>query len=259
MKEYNRIRILGVIIDNLCATSALQRIVTFSPSHSLRITTPNPQMLLDAQKDSSFKKILNSSDLSLPDGFGIILASRFLGTPLKGRISGIDFAEKLLELAEKNGLRVFLLGGKIDVAKNAATNLRKRFPSLNICGTHHGYFKSSYNETLVKIIHDRKTQILLVGLGSPKQEKWMAEYAKKIPTLQVCMGIGGSFDIWGGYLKRAPIWMQKCGCEWLFRCIQQPKRFRVLLQFPVFFKKLLIEKHSGKKRSRYFSSELLDC
>lgn len=211
------------------------------------IFTPNAKMLLQADASREFLAILNSSDYNLPDGVGILIASRLLGGNIKHRITGIDFAQSLLRLAEKRGYRVFLLGAEKGVAKKARKNLKKSFPKLKICGAHHGYLKKSgkENEALVKKISAARPDILFVCFGSPLQEKWILKNSRKISSLRLSIGLGGSLDVWAGKTNRAPEFMQKAGLEWLYRTIKEPKRARIFLDIPIFLLKALI--YSQKK------------
>ena len=204
------------------------------------IFTPNTKMLLQANASPAFLKILNSSSLNIPDGSGILIASRMLGGNIKQRITGIDFAASLLALAEKRGYRVFLLGSERGVAKKAKKNLKISFPKLKICGAHHGYFKKSgkENEKLLKKIRSAHPDILFVCLGSPTQEKWIAKNARQISSLKLSIGLGGSLDVWAGKVSRAPKLIQIAGLEWLWRTIKEPKRARIFFDIPVFLFKV---------------------
>jgi N-acetylglucosaminyldiphosphoundecaprenol N-acetyl-beta-D-mannosaminyltransferase len=204
------------------------------------IFTPNTKMLLQANASPAFLKILNSSSLNIPDGSGILIASRMLGGNIKQRITGIDFAASLLALAEKRGYRVFLLGSERGVAKKAKKNLKISFPKLKICGAHHGYFKKSgkENEKLLKKIRSAHPDILFVCLGSPTQEKWITKNARQISSLKLSIGLGGSLDVWAGKVSRAPKLIQIAGLEWLWRTIKEPKRARIFFDIPVFLFKV---------------------
>lgn len=200
------------------------------------VFTPNSQILLAAQKSNKNRKMLNSSTINLPDGIGVILASKLKGGKIKKRISGIDLAEKLLLIAEKKGYRVFLLGAKDGVAKKAKDELKKRYPKLNICGTHHGYFgkTSAENKRVIDLINESTPDLLFVCLGSPYQEEWIEKNKKELHTVKLFMGLGGSLDVWSGNVKRAPTLLQALGLEWLYRTVKEPKRARIFLDIPRF-------------------------
>lgn len=206
------------------------------------IFTPNAQILLDAQKSVSRKKLLNSSTINLPDGTGIALTSKLKRGNIKRRISGIDFAELLLSLSEKKGYRVYLLGAKDGVARKAKRRLKKRYPKLNVCGTRHGYFEKTgkENEEALNEIKKARPDLLFVCLGSPAQEEWIIENKKELPTVKLYIGLGGSLDVWSGNIKRAPVTLQALGLEWLYRTLKEPKRARIFLDIPRFLFKALI-------------------
>ena len=204
------------------------------------IFTPNTQMILGAQASSESARLLNSSDINIPDGTGVVLASKMLGGKIKKRISGIDLADSILSLAQKRGLRVFLLGAEKGVAKKAEKNIKKRYPRLNICGTHHGYFNKDKknNKAILKKIEASRADILFVCMGSPKQEKWIAENAPRLSSVNLCIGLGGSLDVWAGKAQRAPIVFRYFGIEWLYRTINEPRRIRIFADIPVFLFKV---------------------
>ena len=188
------------------------------------IYTPNPVMTQNAKKDKKFMDILNSSDYNVPDGSGMILASRLLKTPIPERICGIELGEKLLEASAAQGLRVFFYGGEKGVASMAARKMCSKYNGLKICGTLHGYHTDGTR--VLQKIAESKADVVYVCLGSPKQEKWIYENANKLPHAILFMGLGGSFDVWSGKTARAPATVQKAGLEWLWRMTSAPKKFK---------------------------------
>lgn len=208
------------------------------------IFTPNPQILLRAHRSASYKKTLNSSTLNLPDGIGIVLASKMHGGKIKARISGIDIARTILSLAEDNGYKLFLLGAKPHIADKAKRALLKEYPALRICGTHHGYFSKSgkENEAVIRKIAISAPDIIFVCFGSPQQEEWIKRNKDKLPSVSLYIGLGGSLDVFAGNVKRAPEIMQKTGLEWLWRTIKEPKRAKIFLDIPIFLFHSLMNK-----------------
>ncbi len=200
------------------------------------IFTPNTQILLSAQKSKEEARVVRKADLLIPDGAGVYLASRLLRTPLPERMGGIDFAEQLLILAEKKGLGVFLLGGKEGVASKAASRLKEHHPSLCICGTHHGYFNKhgKENDAVKEKIKRASPDLLFVCFGYPLQEKWILENLPSLACVRVAIGLGGSLDVWAGNLRRAPVFFQKLGLEWLWRVMLEPRRAAVFIDIPKF-------------------------
>jgi N-acetylglucosaminyldiphosphoundecaprenol N-acetyl-beta-D-mannosaminyltransferase len=205
-----KIDILGVKIDNLTMDEALERIGQFLNSKSQHyIVLPYSEFIVRAQKDEEFRGILNKADLSLCESKGLWFVSGFLGKPLKESIAGVDLINKLRG-------EIFLLGGKRGVAEKVKEKL-----SAKVIDTEHGYQNL---DKVIEKINKAKPNILLVGLGSPKQEKWIYKNLKKMPNVKVAVGVGGAFDFISGQVKRAPKFLQKIGLEWLWRLILQPRR-----------------------------------
>ena len=169
-------------------------------------------------------EILNSSDYNIPDGNGMILASRLLKTPIPERICGIELGEKLLEFAALQGLNVFFYGGEKGVAIKAAQKMCSKYSGLKICGVLHGFHTDSAR--VLRKIAQSNADLIYVCLGSPKQEKWIFENARRLPRAILLIGLGGSFDVWAGKVTRAPAKVQKAGLEWLWRMTSAPKKFK---------------------------------
>ena len=214
-----------------------------------KVYTPNPQMALCAYDSPEFANILKRGDLLFSDGIGLVLASRLVGHPLPTRIAGIDAGRFVLEEANKQALSVAFLGAKPGIAARAAARLRHDLPNLHICYTHHGYFDRNgrENDAVLASLRNAKPDILFVCFGSPEQEKWIDRYAKEIPSLRLCMGLGGSLDVWAGNVRRAPNLVRICGLEWLWRTACEPRRARIFLDIPRFF---LLVLSSEKKRHK---------
>ncbi len=214
--------VLGVRVDFVSLDDALQLARNFLASQrQFTIFTPNPEMVVKAQKDIKFKEILNSSDLSLCDGFGLHI---FSGAP---RITGVDFMHKLCFLAAEEGRSVYLLGsGNDEVVKQAAEKLKKEFNNLIIAGYEKGPIvdEDSITDQSVDKIRETNPDILFVAFGMGKQEKWIYENLAKLPSVKIAMGVGGSFDYISGRVNRAPLFLRQIGLEWLYRLIRQPKR-----------------------------------
>jgi len=229
-----RINIFGVLIDRIDYNEACRRVEKFLQTYGRKvIVTPNAEIIMAARKDINLAEMLNRADICLPDGVGVVIASRIFGNPLAERTTGFDFMLKILKMAEKQSLSVFLLGGKPDVAEKAAAKIKEMFPRIRIAGTHHGYFNEKEENKIIDIINDKEPDIVLVAMGFPKQEKFMIENRDKL-KFRVSMGVGGSFDVLSGNVSRAPIIMQKAGLEWLHRLITQPWRFKRMMVLPLF-------------------------
>ncbi|HEX9664505.1 MAG TPA: WecB/TagA/CpsF family glycosyltransferase [Patescibacteria group bacterium] len=220
--------ILGVEIDKITRGDARQRFKDFIYSKNQHyIVTPNPEIIIAAQKDDDYKKILNQSSLSLPDGAGLYLAGLIFKDQIRERITGTDFVEDICQLAQKNNWSLYLAGGAGQTARRAADNLRQQYPKLKIAAAEEGMTPENFSfdsQDIINKINRAGPQILLVAFGAPKQEKWIYYNLNKLKTVQVAMGVGGAFDYISGNVKRAPAWMRKMGLEWLFRLLTQPWR-----------------------------------
>ena len=244
-KNYNTEKILSVNISSLTKHEILKIIAQrINQKKRTILFTPNTQMLLFAQKSKTITKLLNSSDINVPDSIGVVLASKLSNGKIKARVSGIDLAEDILALSQKMKYRVFLLGAERGVAKKAKEKLEKRYPRINICGTYHGYFNKKDNEKIIKQINQSKPDIIFVCMGSPRQEKWIMENQAKLTTIKFFIGLGGSLDVWAGNIKRAPAPFKILGLEWLYRTLKEPKRARIFLDIPRFLFKILKKKKS---------------
>ncbi len=231
MKKAN---ILGVAFDIVNLDTAVHRVQTFLSKDTCHtIVTPNPEIVENSRNNSKLKQALDNADLTVADGIGIIYASKILSLDLKQRVTGIDLMNAIIKLAEREDKSIYLLGAKPNVAKIAAKNLKTAHPKLRIAGYRDGYFKEVEEKDIIGEINSLKTDILFVALGSPKQEIFMQQYRDEL-TAKVTMGVGGSFDVIAGTVKRAPVFYQKLGLEWLYRAVKEPKRFVRLLSIPKF-------------------------
>ena len=223
------IKLYGVKIDNVTQDEAVYRALRATGEPCV-VFTPNALMLERSRRNAELAHLLNRASLSLPDGAGVVWASEKMGTPLSGRVAGIDFGAEILARAERAGLRVFLLGGGDGVAERAAENLRKKHPHLCICGTTWGYFSKDGEENMRTISYIRacRPHILFVCMGFPVQERWVIENLHHLTDIRIIACLGGSLDVWSGDLHRAPQWMSRAGMEWLWRMLRQPKRFAAL-------------------------------
>lgn len=205
----------------------------------------------EAQKDESFRKILNNAFLNTPDGMPMVWVGRLQGFKEMTRVYGPDLMLEVCKLSVEKGYTHFLYGGKDGVAELLRKKLTERFPSLKIVGTYTPPFRPLNDEEeqeLIQLVQEAKPDIFWVGLSTPKQEKFMAEYINKLDTT-LMIGVGAAFDIHSGQTKQAPLWMQQSGLEWLFRLLQEPKRLwrRYLINNPLFIAKILLQLTGLKK------------
>lgn len=229
------IRILGCRVDAVSRAEAVERIAALAQgSEPSIVVTLGVEMTMYAQRDPRFKELVDRCALSLCDTIGILLASRARGGPLRERVTGVDLIEPLAERSAAGGnLRFFFLGGAPGVAERAAIALRQRHPGVAIAGTRDGYFTAGQSPTIAAQITASGANVLLVGLGSPKQEYWLEDYLG-MTKCGVGIGVGGSFDILAGTVPRAPRVWRRAGLEWLYRLIREPARWRRQLALPRF-------------------------
>jgi N-acetylglucosaminyldiphosphoundecaprenol N-acetyl-beta-D-mannosaminyltransferase len=219
-----RVKIFGLQIDNLSMEETLKKIDGFILSGRPRQhVVVNVNKVTAAAKDPKIKEIINSCDLVNVDGMPIIWASRLLGRPLKERVTGVDLFYRLLERAVEKGYNVYFLGATSDVVKSVIETARSKYPGLKIAGWRDGYWKESDETDIVKAIKDASADILFVAIPSPKKEIFLNNHLERLGVSFV-MGVGGTFDVFSGKIKRAPLWMQKSGLEWFYRFIQEPVR-----------------------------------
>jgi N-acetylglucosaminyldiphosphoundecaprenol N-acetyl-beta-D-mannosaminyltransferase len=206
------------------------------------VVTANPEMVMLSKKEPRLLQIINQAELVTPDGIGIVLASKLVGGLIKNRVTGFDLVYKLFENRESKGMktRVFLLGGKERIVKLAANELSASFNSVEIVGFHDGYFNSDsvVEKEVSQQISSLQPDLLLVGMGCPKQEDFIYRF-KHILSASVMIGVGGTFDILSGNTKRAPLWIQKIGIEWLYRLIKEPNRLNRQKSLPLFVYEVL--------------------
>ena len=226
-----RTDVLGVGFDDLTLEEAAEAGARLAEAEGFHYTvTPNPEFLLAARKDPGFRQALLGADLVLADGVGVVYSARILGRPLKGRVPGIEFAQRLLRWMAAHGKRLFLLGAKPGVAELAAANLKSRYPGLIVCGTHDGYFRE--DAPVVEEIRSAAADVVFVCLGAPKQEFWMVNNGPAT-GVHLAVGLGGSLDVFAGVVERAPRAFQKLGLEWFYRLIKEPKRIGRMARLPL--------------------------
>ncbi|KJL03531.1 MULTISPECIES: WecB/TagA/CpsF family glycosyltransferase [Priestia] len=200
------------------------------------IVAINPEKIMKAQEDRELKSLLNQATYQIPDGIGVILASKLKKGRIRERVTGIDMMLKLCKEATNNGKRIFLYGAKPGIADEAKAKLEEMFPGILIVGTLNGYEK---NEAVIEhTINDSGAEIVFVALGSPAQENWIIAHKEKLNP-SVYQGVGGSFDVISGRLNRAPAVFQKFGLEWLYRLLKEPWRWKRQLELPRFLLRVL--------------------
>lgn len=235
--DRNLVKIQGFDVDSF----TFEQAVDWAYSKHGQIVTINPEMISAAQKNSDFSEIINSAELVVADGIGVEIGLKILGYKVK-RIAGIDLGKALVEKFTASGKSVAMIGAKPGVVDSAVVNLSKEYQNLNVVYSHDGYFDN--DEDIIESVISANPDLILVALGSPKQEFFIHNLKEKLPN-STLIGLGGSFDVWAGVVERAPIIYQKLGLEWLYRTLKEPKRFkRIFPTLPLFVLKVLKERFS---------------
>ena len=224
-----KINILGVAFDALTLGEAEERADALLCSGAGGyIVTANPEIVLRCREDAAYAAAVNGAKLVLADGVGDLCAARILGTPLPGRVAGADLVPRLLARLAERGGSVFLYGARPGVAERAGESLQSACPGLRIAGTENGYI--SDETALLEALEREKPDLLLLGLGAPRQELWMARNRQKINAVMI--GVGGLLDVFAGDIPRSPESLQRLGLEWLYRLLREPRRFKRVIRLP---------------------------
>ncbi|NLL81695.1 MAG: WecB/TagA/CpsF family glycosyltransferase [Tissierellia bacterium] len=248
----NRVKIFGINICNITLDETVELLEGYLRENKLRtIYTPNTEIVMAAKKNEEMKKLINSGDLIIPDGIGLIYGSKIRKRPLKERVTGFDTSIKLLDIANAHGYSIYLLGGKDGVAKEAADSIKIKYSNVKIAGYHHGYFRGSHlglkdeaeEKEIIDEINKLNPDIIFVGFGFPRQEIWIDSNKDRING-KVIIGNGGVMDILSGNSKRAPDIFIKLGLEWLYRLFQDPSRIKRQIVLPRFLLEVILDKNA---------------
>lgn len=239
----DRIKILGVNISNVSMNEAVDIIWKLREEEGNHIVfTPNPEFVYRAYHDVEFRNKLNSADLTLPDGIGLVYAAKIIGTPLKERVPGFEACCRIIAEAKDKDASIYILGGKPGVSELAKENIERDYPGIKIAGVADGYFKDD-NEVIEKI-NAVSPDFLLVCTGCPRQENWIYKYKDKL-NVKVSIGAGGTVDVLSGTVKRAPKIFCRLGLEWFYRLITQPSRIGRMMNLPKFLFTVIGKKLRG--------------
>lgn len=228
------VNIAGINIDNITMEQAVKKIYQFIASdknHS--IYTPNAEIMMDGITDKKIRTVLNSADMLVADGAGVVLASKILGREVSQKVSGIDLAKNLLSASSKKPIKFFLFGGKPGIAEKAHANIICDYPEAQIVGSRNGYFTQEDTDDIIDQINKSGADVLFVCLGAPKQELWISANKDKL-NVKASLGVGGTLDVLAGNVKLAPDFFRNHGLEWLYRLYKEPKRFKRMLRLPKF-------------------------
>ncbi len=233
--------VLGFGVDLYTFEDSLQFVhQCLKENKGMHIVTINPEMIALGRKNDEFGRVINEADLVIPDGVGVKLALKIKGINQEN-IPGIEFSKKLMSICELEGFTIGLLGAKEEVVQQAAKKLREEHENLNITYIRNGYFDEQEEDIILQELKAIAPRVVFVALGAPKQELFISKIKSEMPST-VFIGVGGSFDVWSGIVKRAPEWWQKLGLEWLYRTLKEPARFkRIFPALPLFLVRVIIE------------------
>lgn len=238
-----KIDVMGLKFDSMTMDEALSRAeALLRGEKAAYVVTPNAEIAYEALHDVQLREMLNGADLMLPDGAGVVLASKLLRTPVKQKVAGVDFAAGLLGVLERNGQSLYLLGGKTGIGELAAQKMLEAHPQLRIAGIADGYFQDE--APVIAKINASGADALFVCLGAPKQERFMVQHQQEL-HVHLMAGLGGSLDAFAGTVQRAPAWMIRLNLEWLYRLIREPKRFRRMLRLPKYLWAVMLKRIRG--------------
>ena len=238
-----KIDVMGLKFDSMTMDEALSRAeALLRGEKAAYVVTPNAEIAYEALHDGQLREMLNGADLMLPDGAGVVLASKLLRTPVKQTVAGVDFAVGLLGVLERNGQSLYLLGGKPGIGELAAQKMLEAHPQLRIAGIADGYFQDE--APVIAKINASGADALFVCLGAPKQERFMVQHQQEL-HVHLMAGLGGSLDAFAGTVQRAPAWMIRLNLEWLYRLIREPKRFRRMLRLPKYLWAVMLKRIRG--------------
>lgn len=239
----DQVNILGVNVDAVTMAEAVAHVTAaMDVRANVMIATANAEMIMRATHDEELRDILNAAALVVPDGAGTVWAARHLGHAMPERVAGYDLAQELLRRAPAEGRRIYFFGAAPGVAEKAKEKAEQLYPGIEIVGVRNGFFSPADNAAIIAEIRAARPDLLLVALGVPKQEKWIAAHLAAL-DVPAAIGVGGTLDVMAGVMKRAPYWMQKAKLEWLFRGLMQPKRAGRLLALP----KFVLKVHASRK------------
>lgn len=245
-----RINIRGVYFNNVTLDEAADWVAdTLATADRPHVVfTPNAEIVQLCIEQPEHYALVNSADLIIPDGIGVVKASRIFGRPLKCKVAGIDLGERTLAIAAQKGYRVYFMGAKPGIAEQAAAKMQQKYPGLTVAGVHDGYFNKTgeENDAVLAEIRAAAPDVLFVCLGVPAQEKWIRANRDQLGSVKLCLALGGSLDVFAGTVKRAPKIFIKLGLEWFYRLCREPKRIGRMMKLPKFLIGTYIAKWTKK-------------
>ena len=251
-----RINILGTPIDNLTMQETLEMVdLAIKNNEHIHHTVVNAGKIVSMHENTELRESVIEADLINADGQAVVWASRLFSNPLKERVAGIDLMERLVELAHQRGYRLFFFGAKEEVVSNLVSKYSSQYSPDIIAGYRNGYFKKEQEKEIAEQIAQTEPNILFVAISSPVKENFLYQNKNLLKNVNLIMGVGGSFDVIAGYVKRAPLWMQKTGLEWFYRVYQEPRRmFKRYLLGNLKFMRLVVKYYFKKDHGAKMSS-----
>ncbi len=243
----SKVNIMGVMVDKVTMNEAMDKVMEFLKSDKLNpIYTPNPEFIMNAIKDEEFKTILNKGSLVIPDGIGVVYASKIFKNSVPERVAGYDLIQNMFDKIKDTEYKVYFWGSKEETVKLAIEKMKEKHSGLKIVGYRNGYFKPEDEEGIIQDINNSLADIVLVAQGSPRQEKMIERYKEKL-NAKIAIGCGGVLDGMAGVVKRAPVAFQKMGLEWFYRLLKEPKRIGRMMKLPEFMIIAIKEKKKWRK------------
>lgn len=246
-KHIEKVSLYGVSFSRMGMDETVEYVThVIEAGKPFQVITANPIILMTGLDHPEYHRMLREADLIVPDGTGIVWAAKYVGQPVKERVAGFDLMHRLFLEGEERGWSAYLLGTTQDTIDEAASKLKQKYPGVRIAGTHHGFFGEQDDHAIIAAIREARPDMLFVARSVATQEPWIARYKDEL-GVPLQMGVGGSFDIIAGKLKRAPVLFQKLRLEWFYRLLQQPSRYRRMLVLPQFALRVIREKEKVTK------------
>ncbi|WP_010278950.1 WecB/TagA/CpsF family glycosyltransferase [Paenibacillus senegalensis] len=242
--KFQTVTIFGVPFSKMSLNETVEYLTNaIQEKRPHQVITANPIMVMEARKNNEYLDMMKRAELIVPDGAGIVWAANYVGEPVAERVTGFELLHELLKVGEKHRWKVYLLGASPDIIQAAADKLKQQYPLINFAGIRDGYFGPEQDEEIIADIQGKEPDLLLVGRSADRQEPWIDKYKHRL-QVPVMMGVGGSYDVISGKLKRAPQWFIRMRLEWFYRLLQEPWRYKRMMVLPKFA--LSVIRHKDK-------------
>jgi len=247
-KPFRTVPLYGIPFSTMSMDETVEYLTkAIENKRQTHVITANPIMIMAALENANYAAMMKKADLIVPDGAGVVWAAGYAGSPVTERVTGFELLHRLMVQGERRRWRVFLLGTAPDIIEAAAEKLQLQYPQARVVGWHDGFFKAEQDSEVIAKINEAAPDLLFVARGADTQEPWIVKHRNTMSGISLIMGVGGSFDIISGRLKRAPVLFQKLRLEWFYRLLQEPKRYKRMLVLPKFVLKVLRDKEKAIK------------